>query len=229
MKVADIIKAVRWCIDEETCNTSDLANTIDEKDDVYMDNIIKAKINQSLHWLSVTASSSSALSESVSTTASTETTSGMTIKTYDASRNIGVITMPSTIEMFNITRVRVGGWYKAVIPTEDTDDSALMMYDETACGTVDRPQAVIQRETPIKILVQPMPSESTDVAATVSYVGVPSNVTATDDDTDVDVPSKLQDAFVYHIAYLLLSAYNDGNATTMYNIALQQMGASTSS
>ena len=39
MKVEDIIKAVRWCIDEESNNFSSIT---DEKDDLYMDNIIKA-------------------------------------------------------------------------------------------------------------------------------------------------------------------------------------------
>ena len=46
MKVEDIIKAVRWCIDEESNNFSSIT---DEKDDLYMDNIIKAKINDALH------------------------------------------------------------------------------------------------------------------------------------------------------------------------------------
>ena len=48
MKVEDIIKAVRWCIDEESNNFSSIT---DEKDDLYMDNIIKAKINDALHWI----------------------------------------------------------------------------------------------------------------------------------------------------------------------------------
>lgn len=59
MKVEDIIKAVRWCIDEESNNFSSIT---DEKDDLYMDNIIKAKSTMPciglplphhplLHWL----------------------------------------------------------------------------------------------------------------------------------------------------------------------------------
>ena len=41
MKVDEIIKQVRWCIDEETSGTSFIT---DDKDDVYMENIIRAKI-----------------------------------------------------------------------------------------------------------------------------------------------------------------------------------------
>ena len=61
MSIEEIIKAVRWCIDEESNNTSEIT---DEKDDLYMDNIIKSKINDALHWIAITAASSSVLSVS---------------------------------------------------------------------------------------------------------------------------------------------------------------------
>ena len=64
MKVDEIIKQVRWCIDEETSGTSYIT---DDKDDVYMENIIRAKIPDALHWIAITASASSVLSSSSST------------------------------------------------------------------------------------------------------------------------------------------------------------------
>ena len=64
MKIEDIIKQVRWCIDEESNNTSAIT---DEKDDLYMDNIIKSKINDALHWIAITAASSSVFAESKKT------------------------------------------------------------------------------------------------------------------------------------------------------------------
>ena len=71
MKVEDIIKAVRWCIDEESNNTSEIT---DEKDDLYMDNIIKSKINDALHWIAITAASSPVLSDSKKVDATTSST-----------------------------------------------------------------------------------------------------------------------------------------------------------
>lgn len=216
MKVEDIIKQVRWCIDEESNNTSAIT---DEKDDLYMDNIIKSKINDALHWIAITAASSSVFAESKDT--STES-SKISVEDYDATRNIGIITMDENTEIISISRVRGKEWFKAVIPVEDTDNEAYMMFDESAMGTADRPQAAIMRENPISILLQPKPTK-----AVVSFVGVPKNVDASKESTDVAIPDKLQNAFIYYLAFLLLSAYNDNKATHMYTIALQQLGVNT--
>lgn len=231
MSIEEIIKAVRWCIDEESNNTSEIT---DEKDDMYMDNIIKSKINDALHWIAITAASSSILSDSEKTasdktdsekTASEKvdatTSSTIKVESFDDTKGIGIITMPSDTEVINISRVRGKGWYKAVTPVEDTDDEALMMYDDTAKGTADRPLATIMRENPIRILLQPIPKE-----AVISFVGVPKNVN-TASSTDVAIPDKLSNAFIYYIAFLLLSAYDDTKANQMYTIALQQLGVST--
>lgn len=217
MKIEDIIKQVRWCIDEESNNTSEIT---DEKDDTYMDNIIKSKINDALHWLAITAASSPVLADSKKVDATT--TSIVKVEEYDAEKGIGVITMDSNTEIINISRVRGKGWFKAVTPVEDTDDEALMMFDDTAKGTLDRPQATIMRENPIGILLQPKPEE-----AVISFVGVPKNVSISSSDTDVAIPDKLSNAFIYYLAFLLLSAYNDTKATQMYTIAMQQLGVNT--
>jgi hypothetical protein len=217
MKVEDIIKAVRWCIDEESNNTSEIT---DEKDDLYMDNIIKSKINDALHWIAITAASSPVLSDSKKVDATT--TSTIKVESFDETRGIGAIKMPSDTEVINISRVRGEGWFKAVTPVEDTDDEALMMFDDTAKGTADRPLATIMRENPIRILLQPIPDE-----AVISFVGVPKNVSITSDTTDVAIPDKLSNAFIYYLAFLLLSAYDDTKANQMYTIALQQLGVST--
>lgn len=217
MKVEDIIKAVRWCIDEESNNTSEIT---DEKDDLYMDNIIKSKINDALHWIAITAASSPVLSDSKKVDATT--TSTIKVESFDETRGIGAITMPSDTEVINISRVRGKGWFKAVTPVDDTDDEALMMYDDTAKGTADRPLATIMRENPICILLQPIPDN-----AVISFVGVPKNVSITSDTTDVAIPDKLSNAFIYYLAFLLLSAYDDTKANQMYTIALRQLGVST--
>lgn len=216
MKIEDIIKQVRWCIDEESNNTSAIA---DEKDDLYMDNIIKSKINDALHWIAITAASSSVFAESKKTS---DTSSKISVKDYDATKNIGIITMDENTEIISISRVRGKEWFKAVIPVEDTDNEAYMMFDESAMGTADRPQAAIMRENPIKILLQPKPTE-----AVVSFVGVPKNMDVSSETTDVAITDKIKNAFIYYLAFLLLSAYNDNKATHMYTIALQQLGVNT--
>lgn len=226
MKVDEIIKQVRWCIDEETSGTSYIT---DDKDDVYMENIIRAKIPDALHWIAITASASSVLSSSSSTqkNASSDvasTTATMTVTSFDGHEDIGVITMPSSVSVFNINRVRGKGWHKAVIPVEDTSDEALMMFDDTSKGTIDRPQAAIMRVKPLQVLVQPMPSDGT---ISVSYVGVPTDVTngSGEEGDSVEISDNFRGAFIYYLAFLLLSAYDDSKANQMYSIALQQLGA----
>lgn len=226
MKVDEIIKQVRWCIDEETSGTAYLT---DNKDDVYMENIIRAKIPDALHWIAITASASSVLSSSSSTqkNASSDvasTTTTMTVTSFDGHEDIGVITMPSSVSVFNINRVRGKGWHKAVVPVEDTSDEALMMFDDTSKGTIDRPQAAIMRVKPLQVLVQPMPSDGT---VSVSYVGVPTDITkgGGEEGDSVEISDNFRGAFIYYIAFLLLSAYDDSKANQMYSIALQQLGA----
>ena len=218
MSIEEIIKAVRWCIDEESNNTSEIT---DEKDDLYMDNIIKSKINDALHWIAITAASSPVLSDSKSIGSTSDT---IQVSYFDSNHNIGVIAMPSNMEIITINRIRGDSWYKAVTPVEDTDDEALMMYDDTANGTIDRPQASIMRENPIKILMQPKTS-----TAVITYVGVPKSVSTDASTTDVSIPDKLKNAFIYYIAFLLLSAYDDTKANQMYTIALQQLGVNQTS
>lgn len=226
MKVDEIIKQVRWCIDEETSGTAYLT---DNKDDVYMENIIRAKIPDALHWIAITASASSVLSSSSSTQKNSSsdvasTTTTMTVTSFDDHEDIGVITMPSSVSVFNINRVRGKGWHKAVIPVEDTSDEALMMFDDTSKGTIDRPQAAIMRVKPLQVLVQPMPSDGT---VSVSYVGVPTDITkgGGEEGDSVEISDNFRGAFIYYIAFLLLSAYDDSKANQMYSIALQQLGA----
>lgn len=229
MTVDEIIKQVRFCIDEESNNTSSLADVIDEKDDSYMDNIIKAKIPDALHWIAVTATSSAVLSNSKETSkkadSSTPSTStDMEVKAFEGSDTIGIVEMPSNISVFNINRVRATGWHKAVVPVEDTSDDALLMFDETAMGTLDRPQAAIMRTTPLKLLVQPKAA-----TITVSYVGVPTVISKDNDGKEsVDISDNFKSSFIYYLAFLLLSAYDDSKANQMYNIALQMLGVNQS-
>ena len=229
MTVDEIIKQVRFCIDEESNNTSSLADVIDEKDDSYMDNIIKAKIPDALHWIAVTATSSAVLSNSKETSKKADssnpsTSTDMEVKAFEGSDTIGIVEMPSNISVFNINRVRATGWHKAVVPVEDTSDDALLMFDETAMGTIDRPQAAIMRTTPLKLLVQPKAA-----TITVSYVGVPTVISKDNDETEsVDISDNFKSSLIYYLAFLLLSSYDDSKANQMYNIALQMLGVNQS-
>lgn len=216
MTVDEIIKQVRLCIDEESNNTSSIA---DEKDDEYMDHIIQSRIPDALHWIATTATSSSAMSSSTI----------LTVSDFEDTKDIGIITMPAGVTVFNVNRVRAKGWHKAVIPIEDTDIEEAQMFDDQAKGTVENPMAAIMRVTPLQLLIQPRPTDL-QKEATVSYVGVPNGITTSEDGSQsVEISDTFKSSFIYYIAYLLLSAYEDTKATLMYNIALQQLGINQTS
>lgn len=220
MTKEEIIEAVRLCID---CESNKGEMQIGEKEDVYMENIITAKIPDALHWVSMCASSSPLLSKPEKITGATSVVvlNGTNVQPFEDvqdAENVGVVTLPSSIETYAVSRVRCSGWHKAVVPMEDTDDSALTMFDGCAYGTVERPQAILMRTSPLKILIQPY-EEKMDV--TVSYAGVDTKV---DLNGNYTIPSKLRSAFIYYLAYLLLSAYGENNAQTMYIIAMRQLG-----
>lgn len=216
MTVDEIIKQVRLCIDEESNNTSSIA---DEKDDEYMDHIIQSRIPDALHWIATTATSSSAMSSSTT----------LTVSDFEDTKDIGIITMSAGVTVFNINRVRAKGWHKAVIPIEDTDIEEAQMFDDQAKGTVENPMAAIMRVTPLQLLIQPKPTDL-QKEATVSYVGVPNGITTSEDGSQsVEISDTFKSSFIYYIAYLLLSAYEDTKATLMYNIALQQLGINQTS
>ena len=217
MTVGEIIKEVKWCVDHETREDSKLS---DGGEDTYMDNIIKAKINYALRWVAVMTGQCTSMS--------TGSSGGLSVtqNTVITSVNdVGEVTVPAGISATDIQRVRLSIWCKAAKPVDDTSDDAMLMFDDTAKGTVERPLATIVRGSTIKILVQPWESGCT---AEISYIGTNQTLQGTPgDSTNVNVSDTQRNAFIYYIAYLLLAAYEDPGAPTMLSIAVQSLGANT--
>lgn len=221
MTISEIINKVKWCIDHETHEDAKLA---DNGEDSYMDNIIRAKINDARRWLAVATSQSVTLSSSPSSSLSSSVTT-LTITPYDGFSGIAIITIPESLSTVPISRVRLSSWHKSATPIPDTSDDALLMFDETAKGTADRPLATVMQGSPTRILVQPY--NSTDTAEIV-YIGISSDIDTSSDDSTVEVPTIHESAFIYYIAYLLLTAYQDPRAQAMFAIAVQLTGSKQS-
>lgn len=221
MTISEIINKVKWCIDHETHEDAKLA---DNGEDSYMDNIIRAKINDARRWLAVATSLSVTLSSSPSSSSSSSVTT-LTITPYDGFSGIAIITIPKSLSTVPIYRVRLSSWHKSATPIPDTSDDALLMFDETAKGTADRPLATVMQGSPTRILVQPYTSTDT---AEIVYIGISSDIDTSSDDSTVEVPTIHESAFIYYIAYLLLTAYQDPRAQAMFAIAVQLTGSKQS-
>lgn len=219
MTISEIINKVKWCIDHETHEDAKLA---DNGEDSYMDNIIRAKINDARRWLAVATSQSVTLSSSPSSSSSVTT---LTITPYDGFPGIAIITIPESLSTVPISRVRLSSWHKSATPIPDTSDDALLMFDETAKGTADRPLATVMQGSPTRILVQPYTATDT---AEIVYIGISSDIDTSSDDSTVEVPTIHESAFIYYIAYLLLTAYQDPRAQAMFAIAVQLTGSKQS-
>ena len=220
MTISEIINKVKWCIDHETHEDAKLA---DNGEDSYMDNIIRAKINDARRWLAVATSQSVTLSSSPSSSSSSVTT--LTITPYDGFSGIAIITIPESLSTVPISRVRLSSWHKSATPIPDNSNDALLMFDETAKGTADRPLATVMQGSPTRILVQPYASTDT---AEIVYIGISSDIDTSSDDSIVEVPTIHESAFIYYIAYLLLTAYQDPRAQAMFAIAVQLTGSKQS-
>ena len=221
MTISEIINKVKWCIDHETHEDAKLA---DNGEDSYMDNIIRAKINDARRWLAVATSQSVTLTTSPSSSSSSSVTT-LTITPYDGFSGIATITIPKSLSTVTISRVRLSSWHKSATPIPDTSDDALLMFDETAKGTADRPLATVMQGSPTRILVQPYTSTDT---AEIVYIGISSDIDTSSDDSTVEVPTIQESAFIYYIAYLLLTAYQDPRAQAMFAIAVQLTGSKQS-
>lgn len=221
MTISEIINKVKWCIDHETHEDAKLA---DNGEDSYMDNIIRAKINDARRWLAVATSQSVTLSSSPSSLSSSSVTT-LTITPYDGFPDIAIITIPSALSTVTLSRVRLSSWHKSAIPILDTSDDAMLMFDDTAKGTLNRPLATVMQGSPTQILVQPYTSTDT---AVIVYIGISSDIDTSSDDSTVDIPTIHESAFIYYIAYLLLTAYQDPRAQAMFAIAVQLSGSKQS-
>lgn len=236
MTVNQIIKEVRWCIDEEAVNMASLANASaydfddgSHTDIGLMNNIIKSKIGDALRWICLYAPAD-LLGGTDEYNSTVPVNTGILVDVSGTPIAItgtqaGKLTMPD--DFVKLARVRVSGWHRAVkeLLAEDSDEY-LQLYDENgATATLDRPQAVLIEKSIREIEVWP-----TGLSAEYTYVA---NVDANDviktrqeggDTVEyVALPPRIKTSFIYYLAFLLLSAYGDARGERMLEIAMQNL------
>lgn len=221
LTVGDIIKQVRWCIDEEKANISGLVG-VDENDDAYMDNIIKAKVHDALRWCLQYAPSDMLTSDG-----STLTPGQKMVVTTEIpimrEMNPTTITLPANALRF--IRVRLPKWKKAVrVPIEEDSDKYVELSDETATATEDRPVAALIRTDPLQLELWPGGEVGDDVEISYVVSPLPVSVDSISEVSEVYIPDKLRNAYLYYIAFLLMSAYGDSRASVMLSIAKMNLG-----
>lgn len=245
MKVVDIIKLVRWCIDEEAGNTAGFANASaydfdngTHTDNGMMNNIIRAKIADALRWVCLNAHSSQLSVGSPFVIDGTSSQSSPVVA--PSNHNVEIIKEDIITEVHNniialnsrflrLIRVRGENWHRAILGegllSEDSEEYVQVHSTDGAEATIDRPQAALINTKLKSVEVWP----ATDAGAfTITYAVAPSSEDISlleNDDTEIFIPQVVESAFVYYIAYLLLSAYGDGRAEKMLDIAKRNVGS----
>lgn len=236
MTVGDIIKAVRWCYDEEQLNSAGFGNA-SANDNTLMDNIIKSKIGDAVRWICLYCAP-----ELLGGTDTVGTNTGIvyegSITTHDniTDTSAGIVNgAPDTVSnnrfvlpsnYVRLLRVRGNTWHRAVrgesLLKEDSDEY-LQLHDPTcAYATTDRPQAALIEKARKEL--ECWPSATTfDFTCIVTPAASNYSPTAPDSDT-VAIPPLARTAFIYYLAFLVLSAYEDSRAARMLEIAKMNTG-----
>ena len=220
MSIDDIISAVRFCIDEEATNGASFANAA-SGDDTRMNNIIKNKIGDALRWVCLYAPAEllGGSDESVSTGILVDESPTPTAA-YD--NKAGKITLSENF--IKLSRVRVSDWHRAVkTPLLEDSDEYLQVHDTNGAeATVDRPQASLMNTKTKKVEV--WPGTGTFTLTYIKALSTSDLGNLNNDSTEVGIPTQVETSFIYYLAYLLLTAYGDARAKSMFDVATLNLG-----
>lgn len=228
MTVGDIIKAVRWCIDEEAVNQAELANASaydfdggTHTDEGLMNNIIRNKIGAALRWVCLYAPA-----EQLSGGSSSSSSGAIDI-IYEESLSATNNLLTPTKDLIRVVRVKGGDWHRAILGDslikEDSDEYLQVKDENGAQATSDRPQAALVNTK--KKCVEVFPGNGTFTLTYIIEPQIDESGTIIDE-TPVNIPFAVETSFVYYLAYLLLTAYGDARAKNMYDVATLNLGKS---
>ena len=229
MTVQDICQAVRWCYDEEALNETALTSSsggteqLLTDDNTLMNNIIKAKIGDALRWVCLYAPAE------MLSGGDDEADVDVTVLEDDE----GNVPADGRISLgtgfLRLVRVRCTGWHRAIshesLLKEDYEEYMQLMDTNGATATVDRPQAALIEKKVKDVEVWPHATGSTYELTKIVMPSI-DDLSSLDDDSTIGVPQLLKPSFIYYIAFLVLSAYEDSRAPRMLEIAKMNIGLS---
>lgn len=227
MTVQDIYKRVRWCFDEEALNVSNLSDVsaydFDETatDNGLMNNIIKDKIGDALRWICLYAPA-----EQLSGGSDGE--DGSIDIVVDQKGSVPLNGMiPLGKNFIRLIRIRCNGWHRAVMGEsllrEDSDEYMQLEDLYGAEATENRPQAALIETAEKKVQVFPL---GDGYEYELTKLVMPSNADFgnLNDTSKVNIPPLLETSFIYYLAFLTLSSYEDSRSQRMLDIAKMSLG-----
>ena len=227
MTVGEIIKSVRWCIDEEAVNMAEIADVsaYDFEGGIHtdiglMNNIIRHKIPDALRWVCLYAPA-----EQLSGGSGSQQDSIDVIHEDATLTAEGNVLTPSKT-LVRVIRVKGTGWHRAILGDslikEDSDEYLQVHDTNGAEATIDRPQAALVNTKEKKVEV--WPGNGTFSLTYITTLSSTDIQNLDNDNTPVGVPVQVETSFIYYLAYLLLTAYGDARAKSMFDVAMLNLG-----
>ena len=227
MTVGEIIKSVRWCIDEEAVNMAEIADVsaYDFEGGIHtdiglMNNIIRHKIPDALRWVCLYAPA-----EQLSGGSGSQQDSIDVIHEDATLTAEGNVLTPSKT-LVRVIRVKGTGWHRAILGDslikEDSDEYLQVHDTNGAEATIDRPQAALVNTNEKKVEV--WPGNGTFSLTYITTLSSTDIQNLDNDNTPVGVPVQVETSFIYYLAYLLLTAYGDARAKNMFDVAMLNLG-----
>ena len=235
MTVGQIIKSVRWCIDEEAVNAAGIADVSafdfdggTHTDMGMMNNIIRYKIPAALRWVCLYAPAEQLSGSSSSSSGSGSSSNSIDIIHEDSNISAtGNVLTPSET-LIRVIRVKGTGWHRAILGDslikEDSDEYLQVHDTNGAEATEDRPQASLMNTKAKKVEV--WPGSGTFTLTYIKALSSSDIQNLDQDDTEIGIPSQVETSFIYYLAYLLCSAYGDARSKNMFDIATLNLGRS---
>lgn len=234
MTVGQIIKAVRWCIDEEAGNVGSLVDNSAAAfdggmiDTVLMNNIIRNKIPAAIRWVCLYAPAEQLSGVSSAGSGSTAASSSIDIIQEETGLQATNNLLTPLKTLVRVIRVKGSDWHRAILGDslikEDSDEYLQLSDENGAEATNDRPQAALVNTK--EKCVEVFPGTGTFTLTYVTALSDSDLGDLTDDSTDIGLSAQVETSFIYYLAYLLCSAYGDARAKSMFDIATLNLGRS---
>jgi hypothetical protein len=214
MDTEAIKNRVRLCIDEGA-STNDY-------DDTSMDAVIENSIDSAILWCARQAPLELLMQSGSGFIKDAEIgkENGVTLTNGSETKTPSTLTLPS--DFLRIARLRRDEWHKGITtPISEDSDDYLMLRDETATASLNRPIAVyIAGASPYLELWDGV-KHAVTTDAHFSYVT--SDLTTIKSGTNFTDDSQLGQAVIYYAAFLTLLAYGDSRAQGMSEVAMSIM------
>lgn len=213
MKVKEIVSRVRSAIDELMKNDSDFL--MESEDEKNLTKVIIDKIGYALQYVIENAPQEKLDSNVFETLTPEEEAAGFSV---DSTTLIAKLKLPT--DLLRIIEARLSSWYHFPKPLPDTSQVALMQQDEYARGSWDRPVNILTYIGSDRYLEMYCAKTSADTL-NFTFIRKPEVEQYDEDDMEeeVGVPTLLESSLIYQIAGMVMTAFSDDIAATLFAIA----------